>query len=368
MKEIKKIETIKLLVLSGFGHVGVDYVGNLFDFNDEILKIPALGFFRKIKLLRRKNNIHIEKISNKKNLCKIILQYFFKESPIKSYNFFNNKTQKKNFEYYFIKYLNNTKEKIIEKKIFLAIHYSIAKIYRIKILNKKFILTQEDRPNHCSNYLKYFETKYIFVVRDPRATFAGSFRSQKRHGMIRSYGFDRVLGNWLTAVDFIKDLDKKKFYIIKNERFQGKKNLKREVNKLCKWIKIKYSKSLENPTYFGKKWHGDSSYLSKYESSKALPKNYYLPKNVKKRWKKSLSKQEILDIEMLLFNSMRNYGYKLENKITLLNLIRAYLNVFFSYKEKKNTISNIYFTLKNILRRIIILFNANIAARLVDLD
>ena len=36
--EINHLENLDTIVLSGFGHVGLDYIGNLFDNNNEILK------------------------------------------------------------------------------------------------------------------------------------------------------------------------------------------------------------------------------------------------------------------------------------------------------------------------------------------
>ena len=91
-----------------------------------------------------------------------------------------------------------------EKKIFLGIHYSLSKIYKIKILDKKYIFTQEDRTNYCPLYNKYFKTKYILVIRDPRATFAGSFKMHEFWNLHKTYSFDRLLGNWLIADQFFK--------------------------------------------------------------------------------------------------------------------------------------------------------------------
>ena len=83
----------------------------------------------------------------------------------------------------------------------------------INILNKKYIFLQEDRANHCYNYLK--KAKFIFVIRDPRATFSGSYKSQRLHKLHKTYGFDRVLGNWLTAYEFVKSLKKRFIYFTK---------------------------------------------------------------------------------------------------------------------------------------------------------
>ena len=288
LKEINKLENLEIIVLSCFGHVGTDFVGNLFDSNKEILRIPPLNYFRKISLLKKIEKLDLKNIVNRNELLKIIFTKFLYKSPIKSYNIFKNNSQKKKFKILFNQYLKYSNERNLEKKFFFAIHYCISKLNKINILNKKYIFTQEETSIYCNRYISLFKTNFIFVIRDPRATFSGSFKNHKSHGINKSYGFDRVLGNWLTAYEFIKKINKNKIFILKNEKFQGKKNLKREMKKICHWLNINYSKSLEQPSYFGKVWYGDSSYLGKYEQSKPLPKNYYNLKNVKKRWKQNL--------------------------------------------------------------------------------
>ena len=368
INEILQFQEKELIVLSCFGHVAIDYVSNLFDNNKQIIKIPSLYFFRKLMILKRRKKIFIDQYKNKKTLSMFIRKNFLKKSPMKSYNFFKNSAQKRKFDKYFIDFLNTTKEKKFEKKIFLAINYSIAKIHHINILSKKYIFTQEDRPNYCHFYSKFFNVKYLFVVRDPRATFSGSFKSQKLHKIGKTYGFDRVLGNYLTAAEFIEKFSNKKLYLLKNESFQGKKNLRKQMKKICKWLNISFSKSLLQPTYFGKIWHGDSAYLGKREQKKPLPKNYYELKNIRKRWKSNLTSNQILDIEMLLFRLMKRYGYVLENKVSLKNLIKAYYRALFLYKDDYSFLKNIYYTFKNVIRRSMILTNALYASKFVDLD
>ncbi len=270
--EINHLENLDTIVLSGFGHVGIDYVGNLFDNNNQILRIPPLSFFRKVLSLKRFFKIDLNKIDNQGQILKIVYSKILNKGNLKSYNFFKNNYQKKKFRIYFYQFLKISKEREKLKKILLAIHYGISKLNNINILNKKYIFLQEDRANHCYNYLKKKKTKFIFVIRDPRATFSGSYKSQRLHKLNKTYGFDRVLGNWLTAYEFVKSLKKKNLFILQNEKFQGKINLRRELNKLCKWLNVSYTKSLEKPTYFGDIVHGESAYLGKYEQKKNYQK------------------------------------------------------------------------------------------------
>ena len=367
LDEIEKLDKIDLVVLSCYGHVGIDYVGNLFDNNKQIIRFPPLSFFRKLKIAKKKgieinSNISIKKLSG------IVINNFLHKSCLASYNFFQNNSQKKQFKLFFEKFIKYSNANNFEKKLFLGIHYGLSKIYRIKILNKKYIFTQEDRTSHCPSYNKYFKTKYILVIRDPRPTFAGSLTMHKFWNLHKTYSFDRLLGNWLLADQFFKKDKNNKVYILQNEKFQGILKLRKEMKKLSKWLNIKYSKELNKPTYFGKVWHGDSSYLGKNEQKKPLPKNFYNLKNVTKRWKSKLNDEQILDIEMLLFYSMKKHGYRLENNVTTLNLIKAYYRVLFSYKEKYNFFKNIYHTIKNVIRRILILINPLFATKFVDLN
>lgn len=54
LDEIEKLDKIDLVVLSCYGHVGIDYVGNLFDSNKQIIRFPPLSFFRKLKIAKKK--------------------------------------------------------------------------------------------------------------------------------------------------------------------------------------------------------------------------------------------------------------------------------------------------------------------------
>ena len=70
--EINKLDKIDLVVLSCFGHVGIDYVGNLFDNNKQVIRFPPLSFFRYLKIYKNKgikidDSIQINKLTSKLN-------------------------------------------------------------------------------------------------------------------------------------------------------------------------------------------------------------------------------------------------------------------------------------------------------------
>lgn len=368
MIEIRKINALPLVVLTSFGHCGTDYLGNLFYNQKEILKIPALLYFRKIRILEKKKGINLFYEKNFNKIYRLVVRNIFGKSNIPSYKFFLSKKISIKFKKYFLKYLKYNKKDCLQKKIFLAIHYGMAKAYDIKIENLKCIFTHEHRSEYCNNYNKYFDNvKFISLYRDPRAAIAGSLRGAINHKISKEYQIDRAFFNWMTGYNFyLRQNKKKNIFLIQNEKMNGN-SFKSEIQKICKSIKIKFHRSMLFPKYFKKKWHGDSVYLGKYESNKPLPKNYYELKNVIKRWRSQLSKKEIADIENLLNKSMKLFKYKNLTVISKKSLINAHISYLFGYKEKRSFFKNVYYTCKNILRRISILYFPKLAGKYFDL-
>ena len=161
----------------------------------------------------------------------------------------------------------------------------------------KVLITHEHAAWYCNNYSKYFNTKFLFIIRDPRAAFAGSFRTFDRyHDFSKSHKLTLVLSFWLAATNFIKMNRKKKdVYVIKNGKINH--NIKVELKKLCKWMKINFKPILLKPTILGKEWHGDSPYIQKFE----LKKNYQKITIFKKMLKKDgkiISKEKFYPLKL----------------------------------------------------------------------
>ena len=361
---MSKLEKLPVVVIGTFGHCASDWLGSLLDSHKQVLITPGLAYFRTINRLKKK--INFENLNNKK-IIDMILSKILIRSAWKSYNFFSTKKDKEKFKNFLKFYLNNSNEQILEKKIFLAINYAYAKKNTINLNKIKIIVTHEHTPWNCKYYTRYFDTKYLFIVRDPRATFAGSFRQFDQYPTFpESYKMDIVLSFWLTANNFILKNNPKKIYVIKNEKINQK--LKPELIKLSRWLGIQFHHSLLKSTILGKKWHGDSSYLGKFESSKPLPSNYYKPINVKKRWKNYLDNKTILTIEVILKNVMKKYNYIPENDLNFFNIIKGYTNLFLSYNSKSSLISSFLEKIKNAFRRIMMLLNHDIARKIFDIN
>ena len=159
----------------------------------------------------------------------------------------------------------------------------------------------------------------------------------------------------------------KKILILKNEDMN--KNLKSEMKKLCKWLDIKFNKSLLSPTFLGKKWIGESSYISKKDLKKPYPKDYYKPINVEMRWRSVLDKKSILMIETFLEKNMRQHRYKLDNKLNITSRFFGYLGLFFKFHDFDNFL---YFVrlrfIKNIIRRFFVVFFPNQSRKIFDIS
>jgi hypothetical protein len=82
----KDLAKLPILVLSTFGHCGIDWFGNLLDSHKEILMIPALSYFRRLEFLKEKK-IDIKSLSIL-DISKVIIEEICRKSSFKSYNFF----------------------------------------------------------------------------------------------------------------------------------------------------------------------------------------------------------------------------------------------------------------------------------------
>jgi hypothetical protein len=229
---------------------------------------------------------------------------------------------------------------------------------RINLHKKKIIATHEHTAWNCKFYEKYFlNVKYLFMIRDPRASIAGSFKTFDRYkNFAKSFKIEIVLAFWLSAERFVK-IKMNKVHIIVNEKINY--NIKKEIKKFCNWSGITFSKSLLKPTFKGKRWFGDSAYIQKFELKKPLPKNYYSASNTKNRWISYLDKKTILLIEVIFKKLMSNYNYKPIYEYNFKNILKAYISLFFCYNNNLPLNKKYFFSFKTILKRILILLAIN---------
>ena len=362
---------LDLYILTAHSHNGLDWIHSLFDNHDQILIMPGFSLMRTIN----KFKIDIYKLSNIK-ISKVFTHIFFTQPGyrIPRRKFLNSKSQKIKFEKIFLRYLDTNIEQTKIQKIFYGIHFSFAELYKIKVKRKKILIAQEHVSWHSKYYYQNFKPKsFIFVIRDFRAAIAGSLRGALHVNNLKpifSHQFDKVLVNWLSGTNFINLTKKKKdlkIIYIKNEIFN--KNLKSSMKKISNKLNIKFSKTLLNQTFLGKKWLGESSYITDgkigTDLNKKIPHNYYNLKNVNNRYKRFLGEEKLKIIEVLTSKQLDYFGYKriynlsiFERIVYRMKLIFLYLNQgYFAYPKPI-----IYF--RNFLRRIIVLIKPEFSIKL----
>jgi hypothetical protein len=355
-----KIEDLPIVMLGSCGHAGIDWTHSLLDNHKQVLIMPAFSFFRTIDRINRVNKINIEKERYIK-IAEIFSNTFLldKAYQLKRRKFLENEEQKLKFKNLLFNFLEKSKERNLKKKIFFGIHYAFAKIHNIEIEKKKIIVVHEHVSWHCEEYKKIFNSKFLIIFRDPRASLAGGIlrmRNSNIDKILNSFQFDMMLLDMFSAFNFIKkNKNDNKIYSLINEVMHC--DLKKEMKLLSEWLNIDYSNTLIEQTFRGEKWMGESAYLAKDELEKEPPKNFYNSSKVEKRWRSILSFNEILMIETIFRKLMIRYNFKPDNKLNFSKLLCGYLNYFIMHQhQKKFYLSKYLILLRNFIRRFSIIF------------
>ena len=361
-----------MTVLSTFGHCGTDWLHSLIDSHKEVLIIPRLSFYRKLDALKKTKKINLEDSLSTKQIINIFVNEYlgrglvFKKSRYKKDDILDKNQSISKFKKYINDFLIVEKKIDIKKRLFFAIHHAFAKINKVNLAKIKTIVSHEHVPWNCHYYNEYFNSKFLFIVRDPRATIGGSLRMFRRTKNIPiNFQIDMGLSYMISAHKFLINMNRKKFLILKNEDMH--KNLKLEMKKLSKWLDIEFNKSLLNSTFLGKRWIGESGYLSKNDLKKEYPKNYYEPVNVEKRWRNILDKKTILMIETALEDIMILNKYKFDNKLNFVSRFFGNLILLFKFHDYNFSYLLKLRFIKNIIRRIFVVFFSDQSRKIFDI-
>lgn len=353
-----KIENIPVVMLGSFGHAGIDWVHSLLDNHDEILIMPAYSFFRSIDRIESNTNLNFDNLDNK-TTAKVISDLFIHDNAYQTKRRkIIDKSNHVEFEKNILFYLNNSLEKNKKKKLFFGIHYAYSKIYSIDLNKKKIIVSHEHLSWHSKKYLGYFNSKFLFIFRDPRAVLGGGILRMKNSNsdkIINAFQYDTMILDMFTAFKFFEK-NKNISYHLLNETMHL--DLEREMKKLAEFLRINFSFSMLQQTFRGQEWKGESSYLAKDELEKSPPNDYYLQKNVEKRWRSVISKEEILIIEVVFEKMMKEFNFRFDNKLNFIKKVKGYFLFFTKYQHQQKYFFNKYIIiLRNILRRFAILFS-----------
>ena len=162
-------------------------------------------------------------------------------------------------------------------------------IEKKNLIKYKSILVHEHVPWHLYKYRKVFESKILIIIRNPHASLAGSLKSFRNIlNYVSSFHFELLIYFFLSAERELSKIYSDKLVVV-NEKLNL--NTKKTLKKICKFLDIKFHKSCLTPTLQGKEWNGETSYRN---NKSILDKNYYNLRNVNKRWKRVLKKDEML--------------------------------------------------------------------------
>ena len=349
-----KIDDLPVYMLSSFGHAGIDWTHSLLDMHKDIIIMPAFSFFRTLHKIQKINKVQIENLNDPKFASELLGNMFYNDISyqLKRRKFLFNLEQKKIFSENIYNYLIKNKKSLI-RDLFFAIHYAFCKTHKINISKKKCIVAHEHVAWHFPKYKKYFNSKNIIIFRDPKAVLGGGIlrmKNSNKSKKINSYQMDTMLLHMFSAYELYK-LNTNNLYSLTNESMH--KNLKQEMTKLANWMDIDFSDTMLKQSFMGTNWLGESSYLAKDELHELPPVNFYDPTEVKKRWMSVLTNNDILFIEVIFSQFIKDFKYDLEEKKTLKKILKGYYYFLFSHQfQEKYYFSKFIIIFRNIIRRL----------------
>ena len=355
------IDNIDIWILSSSCHSGLNFLATSIDSHQETIAIPSLGFFNKLYHLTNLKDYKNFNVKNEKkfliNFVDLLYSYGKRTLECK---FLNNKIEKKNFLRIFLEIYKNYEEDIFLKKIFFSLHLAFVKFFKMDLRKKKVIIVYEKSTIYIPFYFEFFKkSKVLLLIRNPINSYSGYKTSYiKKNTYFSLNAFNYFFAQMNSCLRFIH---KRNIMTIKNEDMNN--NFKKEMNKICKIMKIKFSNSLLKTTVLNNKYGSDSSYLLKEKknySLKPAPKLFHKEKNQLKRSLNVLNNFEILVIQSLFSKifTILKYKYVLPNNFS--NFIKGYLYVITfhnMYSQRQISLIN---KLKNLCKRLLILlFNKN---------
>lgn len=306
-----------------FGHCGIDWMHSLLDSHPQILIMPALSFYRCWKMLNAGSAKNVQDM------------YYLWHKYINMYVGPEIKNEQKRFlhspqemERFFPKFYELLESGGISKiHVFWAIHEAYAYTKQIDLKKIKVIVAHEHLPWPFEQILSDFtQSKILMMMRDPRAAIAGLFHGRTKHiGYLSDYTFNISMEVWFQGQDMWKkhcyQLGKR-YKIVKNEDLHA--DLEKHMRDIAKWLGVDFFEGMLFSTFpSGKPCLPDSLYLEKGKSVQP-DDTYYLPDNVRKRWMNELKDpREILMIEFLFKDIMKEFEYDRITKDTRISRIKG---------------------------------------------
>ncbi|MGK5093172.1 hypothetical protein WDW89_14300 [Deltaproteobacteria bacterium TL4] len=313
------MDSLPSFMMTHHARSGVMFLHSLLDGHAEILGLP--GYFEFTSLLETPN------LKDPDQALEIFLasnEFFFDTAKGTSastpanelYCLGENRnegiyTSKKVFLDYYYQFLKPVA--LNPGNVIKAIYYSYAKAHKMDLSHKKIMLHHPHNHISAIKYHKYFkDAKAIATVRHPINGYISTLKQIKEKSRIRNqlfYHFD-VLPEQCNH--FYPLLENKiEIIVFKIDSFSQK-----QMKQLCELIGISYARSLEDSTFMGKKFWGNSLKGKSHGFSKAFHQEQLLGEI-------STIEQVILTTLTKELNTLLNY------EIPELSLIQKYLFPFF---------------------------------------
>jgi len=301
-----KIEDLPVYFLFASGHCGIDYLHSLLDSHPQILLMPSFSFFRSWKMLG------CDKIKDAGEMFSA-WQTYIEEHPGMQFirrKLFYNQEESERFYPKFRQFLESGG--ISRVNVFYALHKAYSFAMNINLSSIRVLIAQEHIPFYLPKALADFPQAGILqIIRDPRTTMAGSWRwTIKVVGYLSDYYFNFAVENWMQGFENWKNYGAKlgsKYKVVRNEDLHA--SLESQMQNVADWMGIDFSPGLLKCTFSGKKWEGESAYMTADNKYPQPEEVFYLPENVRKRWMKELTFNEIAMIEFIAGKSMKEFGY-----------------------------------------------------------
>lgn len=370
MNDISTLKQLNITVLSSFGHNGLDWIHSLLDDHPEVILMPAWSFYRTLDSYKNLNKVSLLSYSLFE-VSKKFVDFIYKNP---TYNvvrrrFISSKIEAIEFHKHLNNFLTTSDIKLLDENLFRGVNYAFCKLHKIPICKKKIIVTQEHVPWHSEKYKQLFNPKFVFIMRDPRAGIAGSWKRQQDNTSLmkmNSLDFDKINLYWTYAYNFFrKNKDSNKIKIMVNEDMH--KDLKKEMIQLCNWLSITFTPSCLEETFLGIEWLGESAYLGVDELSEKPPEDFYDSKNVEARWRGRLKKNDIEMIEVMLNKIFLNFGYRVDTQPSYKKTIKSYFKyMFFNLDDQYYSYRLLIpvILIRNFVRRLLVVLSPSAAVKL----
>ena len=340
------------LILAG-GRSGSDLLQSLFDNHPQILQFPGILKFDEefIRIFKLKSADKISKyfIKINKHFFDSRLNKIERHDKLGSNKSSFYKVDKNKFIKNFYKHYSESNKTNFD--LLLSLH----KAYSKDLKKKKLLIVHVHLFEFLKNYIKIIginsRLKVLLTLRDPLVSMCSTINNwlKFKKGIYLTprslfHNYDVHFNNF-NNLHFLRD----KIRVVKLENLHLK-SLK-TLQRICRYLKIKFCKTILHSTYHGKLWWGDS--ISK-KYLKGLNKNFS-----NKLDNKLFSKEEIIYLESKLFHVIKKYKYPFRSKILqgtqvfYLFPFNVEKKIFFwnllKFRKYKTALSFLYFYIKRIL-------------------